>query len=442
MVPTCFIDLDSLPLTPNGKVDRKALPASYHERLKTEVAAPRNATEETLISLWKELLRVERVGVVDNFFDLGGHSLLAIRLFARVLETFQVSMPVRTLFETPTLGGLAQQIEVRRSGTLPTAGVPANESQWTHLVTIQQGDAYPPIFLLPGGGGGEEEFLVYAKLVRLMGEQYTVYGLQAGGIGGTHKLQEKVEQMAVEYLKEIRAIQPHGPYMLIGECVGGVLAYEIAQQLRKQGEETALLALLDTARPTLFRYLRHRYINRRKPNFSNFFERIVFHVRALPSVSWKDWTRYFFDKLRKSWLVLQLEPRPPKNEQGIPSYHLQKVRHGYSLHLLRYRPRPYDGRVTLLINEDDYEVGNMLGWAKLAKGGIELHVLPGHHLSYIRQHAQRTAEQLRSCVNAACKISRSHADHPGLLLSMEAKPNKLIACPAFPTDSSGKRCCT
>src|SRR5260221_9648968 len=136
--------------------------------------------------------------------------------------------------------------------------------------------------------------------------------------------------------------------------------------------------MLDTARPTFFRYFRHYYIDMRQPNLSRFFGRILFHLRALPGINWKDRAHYLFDKLRKSWRALQLEPESPKNGSGMPlRYHRQQVRHGYSLNLLRYRPKPYDGQVTLLINEDDYKGGYMMGWAELAKGGIEAHVLPG-----------------------------------------------------------------
>ncbi|MGH7828614.1 MAG: phosphopantetheine-binding protein, partial [Candidatus Binatia bacterium] len=116
MVPSAFVFLDSLPLTPNGKVDRRALPApdpNGREREETFVA-PRTPTEETLARIWSQLLGAERVGVFDNFFDLGGHSLLATQVISRIREAFSMELPLRTLFESPTVGGLAGVIQKAR----------------------------------------------------------------------------------------------------------------------------------------------------------------------------------------------------------------------------------------------------------------------------------------------------------------------------------------
>jgi acyl carrier protein len=109
MVPSAFVVLESLPRTPNGKLDRRALPDP--ERLGTELrdsyVAPRTATEETLARIWSEVLGVDRIGIRDSFFDLGGHSLLATQVLMRVREAFQIEVPLRNLFATPTVEGLA-----------------------------------------------------------------------------------------------------------------------------------------------------------------------------------------------------------------------------------------------------------------------------------------------------------------------------------------------
>jgi acyl carrier protein len=112
MVPSSFVFLDSLPLTPNGKVDRRALPIPDGDRPELEEAfvAPRTPVEETLAGIWAEVLGVERVGANDNFFELGGHSLLATQVISRVRSAFQIELPLRTLFESPTVAGLAVQI--------------------------------------------------------------------------------------------------------------------------------------------------------------------------------------------------------------------------------------------------------------------------------------------------------------------------------------------
>jgi acyl carrier protein len=113
MVPSAFVVLDTLPRTPNGKVDRRALPVPDHSRLQPDTlhVAPRTPEEEMLAAIWAQLLNLPRVGVNDNFFALGGHSLLATRLIARVRDIFQVELPLRSVFETPTIAALAVRVE-------------------------------------------------------------------------------------------------------------------------------------------------------------------------------------------------------------------------------------------------------------------------------------------------------------------------------------------
>ena len=123
MMPSAFVALESLPLTPNGKVDRKALPAPEPARAAScePFAAPRTPTERELTRIWAQVLRIEQVGIHDNFFDLGGHSLLATQLISRINGTFPVKLPLRRIFETPTIAGLAQAIE--REGVTERAAI-------------------------------------------------------------------------------------------------------------------------------------------------------------------------------------------------------------------------------------------------------------------------------------------------------------------------------
>jgi acyl-coenzyme A synthetase/AMP-(fatty) acid ligase/acyl carrier protein len=117
MIPSAYVFLDSLPLTPNGKIDRRSLlaPDRHRDGLEQAYVAPRSPTEEILAGIWAEVLKIEQVGIHDNFFDLGGHSLLATQVVSRIRDSFKIDFPLRRIFETPTIAGLAEWVEKAKS---------------------------------------------------------------------------------------------------------------------------------------------------------------------------------------------------------------------------------------------------------------------------------------------------------------------------------------
>ncbi|MFI5763594.1 amino acid adenylation domain-containing protein [Streptomyces sp. NPDC051563] len=239
MVPAVVVVLDGLPLTPNGKVDRKALPLPAQERDRAG-RSPRNPEEESLCRLFAEVLGLESVGTDDDFFDLGGHSLLAIRLMSQARSRLGVDWGIRELFQHPTPSGLAALIE---SGEQQHAPAPA-EQHGGHLDTVlclrAQGDRTPLFCVAPAMGLGWS----FANLLpRLAGRP--VYTLQDPALTDGNQLAQSIEDIAAEYLRRIREIQPHGPYLLLGRSFGGLAAFEMAVQLERQGESVGLLGLLD-----------------------------------------------------------------------------------------------------------------------------------------------------------------------------------------------------
>ena len=223
--------------------------------LDSEYVAPRNDTERTLVGFWEELLGVNQVGVEDSFFDLGGHSLIAVRLFAMIKKAYRVEFPISVLFEAPTIALSAALIRERlgdaadgpADGSAPSAPK-APRKRFTHLVAMHDGEGgeRTPFFLVAGMFGN---VLNLRHLARLLGADRPFYGLQARGLYGDQPPHETFEEAAVDYIAEMRQVQPHGPYLLGGFSGGGITAFEIARQLEAAGEKVDLLVLLDTPLP-------------------------------------------------------------------------------------------------------------------------------------------------------------------------------------------------
>jgi thioesterase domain-containing protein/acyl carrier protein len=235
LVPAAIELRPELPVTPNGKIDRAALvrPGST---VRASGAAPRTLAEELLAVVWADLLHVERPRPDDGFFDLGGHSLLAARMVARVREAFGVDLPLRAVFEAPTLAGLAARIE-------SLARAEASDAPWSPLVRLAAGpERESPLFCVHGAGGN---VAVFADLARLLEGERPVYALEARGLAPGQIPLDRIEEMAELYLAAVREVRPRGPYRLLGYSMGGKVAFEMARWLQDAGETVDLLALVD-----------------------------------------------------------------------------------------------------------------------------------------------------------------------------------------------------
>ncbi len=238
MVPSVFVVLPQLPLTPNGKVNRRALPApdlSNFSRSDNFVA-PRDPIEQQLAEIWSEILNLNPVGVKDNFFDLGGHSLLAVNLMAKIQRSFGKQLPLSALLTSRTIEDLANLVR-RENPSISSSLVPINT----------QGNNIPFFCVHPAGGN----VLCYLDLSNHLGKNQPFYGLQAQGFNQGEKIFTTVEEMAGFYVTIIQEFQPEGPLQIGGWSFGGVVAFEMGQQLLQQGREVSLLAILDTWVPIL-----------------------------------------------------------------------------------------------------------------------------------------------------------------------------------------------
>ena len=395
MVPSAFVVLQALPLTANGKLDHRALPPP-ERRGDSEVSflPPRTPVEQTLALQWRELLGIEQVGLRDNFFELGGHSLLAVKLFAEIQRVFGRRLPLSTLFQAPTLGQLAEVLSLP-DGASPDSG-PASHHEGA--------GAGPPLFVVHGHYGHVME---YRDLVRRLQPAQPVYGCESPV--GLHEEQvlRSLEQLARYQLHELRRRQPTGPYFLCGYCWGGLLAFEMACQLREAGDEVGLLALIDVPYPgsggTLQRRIRKQTRKIWRLTVQNLQRLRDLEARAIP--------RFLGQRMVN--IVTRFA--------GIPAYrwsvHLQRPLlpafrelPGVLLHAgWDYRPRRYPGKITLFRGQGNGSgEGSDLysGWSRVAEGGVETHQVSGEHATIMREpHVVSLSTQLLAC------LQRVRGDH-------------------------------
>ncbi len=396
-IPSSIMVLEAMPLTPNGKIDFAALPQpSLDSPLRGSSTAPRTGLEKELTQLWQGVLGGRAISVTDDFFLIGGHSLLAIQMIGRLRERFAVEVPVRQLFETPTIEGLAAYIDAQ----LPRE----TEAPYELLVPIQRGEpGRRPVFLVPGGWGGETEFLVYAALARQLDPALPLYGLRARRKADGGITDDPVEKMAADAISEMRRFQPEGPYLLGGECVGGVIAYEMASLLERGGERVDLLLLLDTDWPSAS--LR-RWFDRseRRERWRLLWDARVrqpwlAHREKLSRLGFAEKCSYVWERLVRKRALTGSAAAP--DDRALLGEYPRK--------LMAHTPAPYSGSVSLLVAETVSLSNPTLGWAGAHHGPLEIHIVPGDHRSYIREHAPTAAAKLRELIARAEQASATLA---------------------------------
>jgi len=405
MIPSAFVMLETLPLTPNGKVDRRALPApdKSHRSFEEGFVPPRNSLEQQLVQIWEDVLDVHLVGVRDNFFELGGHSLLAVRLMAQIQQQFGKNLPLAALFQDPTIEHLAS---ILRQHT--------DSLSWSPLVAIQPGGSSRPFFCVSGAGGN---VLYFYDLARHIGSDQLFYGLQAVGLDGESEPYTRIEDIAAHYIEALQTIQPQGPYLLGGHSVGGWVAFEMAQQLLHQGQEVALVAILDTEAPvpgnnpvpvdldeatwlTRIARLIERWVGKN----------LGVSYKALQPLDPDEQLNYLKERLTMVNLL------PP--EVGARQVRgLVQVFKANSQAQAHYVPHEvYPTRVTLFrareVHLEDSELQTEIlsedptwGWGQLSAEPVEIHVVPGDHVTMMSEpHVQVLAEQLRACLDKAQRM--------------------------------------
>jgi len=389
MIPGSFVVLDQIPLKKDGRVDYEALPAPKESDSDfADFVAPRNKTEEMLATIWSELLKIPKVSVKDSFFDLGGQSLLAVRLFNRIDEEFGQRFPLAMLFKAPTIEDLANKLINKED----------NNSEWPSLIPIQPRGSKAPLFLVHGAGGN---VLLYNALAKHMEPDYPLYGLQSQGLDGKSKPLNTVEEMAERYLQEIKTVQPHGPYFLGGYCLGGTIAYEMAQRLIANGEQVPMVAMLDT----------YNFVKAQKVSFASFlFQKLKFHIKNFTQLSPEEMIRYFKEKKRIAgdggWAHIKTE-MPGTTLADNDSFGRAESGIEASVQLLNdhagdiYDPKPYSGKLTLFKPQKNYSFypDPKMGWGDLVSelDIVEMPINP--HAMLVEPYVEKLAHELKRRLN-------------------------------------------
>ncbi|KAI8345433.1 Alpha/Beta hydrolase protein [Mortierella sp. GBAus27b] len=235
MIPAAFVNMDAFPLNANGKLDRRSLPVPNDNDFAREgYVPPQGRIESSLSFIWEDVLSISKVGRHDDFFAIGGHSLLALKMISRVRHLMGFEMSIRTVFEAPTIAKLALRLSM--------SGTTQQEDSYHVLLPIKPNGSWAPLFCFPPLLGLSWCFLGLSK--HLPPEQ-PLYGLQARGFYGEEGLDSTLDEMALGFIDQIRRIQPHGPYHLLGFSFGGAVAHLVASHLSKQGERIELVAWMD-----------------------------------------------------------------------------------------------------------------------------------------------------------------------------------------------------
>ena len=426
MVPSAFVVLNAMPVNINQKVDRRALPLPTPENIAGYKAfvAPRNEWEQQLATIWETVLGVSSIGIHDNFFEVGGHSLLAASLMIQIEAVFGQTLPLSTLLTEPTIAQLAALLSQPEQLDRPNS-----------VVLLREGGSKSPVFFIHDGEG---ETLLYRNLAYCLKPEHPVYGIQPYSQEHHPILHTRVVEMAAYYIEQIRTVQPEGPYLLGGLCVGGFLAFEMARQLQNQGQTIAMVALLDTA--DVEATMRSGLIaNQRLSSFSQSLNQAqplnpqqLLHILGKASQKVYNLITYEIrSKLQKVQNQTKIKLFRYCLDRGLP---IPSFLHNLSVRIVlkfaerEYIPQtPYQGELFLtlatqksrsfdgtLIDDTPYAdmySNPLLGWGNRSTEGVKVYHSPGGHSSMLQEpNVQAMAENMQSYIDVAlAKISTSQS---------------------------------
>lgn len=401
MVPAAYQVLAKMPVSPSGKTDRKALPAPQAQQLSNAgtYEAPRGPVQEILARIWSEVLDVPRVGIHDDYFDLGGDSLRAVRLILKIRQAFPESRPsLATFLRAPTIERFASTL---------TGG----DADWSCLVPVREVGSRPPFFCVHGAGGN---WMSMRALAMAMPSDQPFYCLQARGLDGRSAPFTTVEETATSYIEYVRSAQPHGPYNLGGGCYGGLVAFEMACQLRAMGEKVDVLALIDSLNHSYSRHIPKSRVLYFKISF--IIRRTIHHLRHLEATNPSERRRYLWQRFKIGWRVITdaksvfsgapLSSDPNDDFRDVSASdsggddfeeNLDRIRDASLAASRKFVPKPYDGQVTVFRAKqrpDEPYSDAALGWGPVVFGGVTVHEIDADHNNIFEPPAVNSVAEL------------------------------------------------
>lgn len=390
MIPHFFIKLEQFPLNSNGKIDRNALPSPKDIVIENKAyVGPRNELERQIVEIWEKIICVKKISIDDKFNEVGGDSLMAVILFSELERLTGKNMPLSTLLHAPTVRELASEFanqeknKNKETNAIDDTTLENTDKQiWSSLVEIKKTGSQRPFFCLHAAGGN---VLNYLQIAAHLDIDQPMYGIQSIGLDGRTKPIKKLEKMASHYIQAIRSIQPHGPYLLGGGSMGGMIAFEVAQQLKRAGENISLLIMFDTLGPNNKKYT----LSGDLKGTTNKLRLIWDGIRSKKHV---EKMQFICEKLKTSTSIRVKELLCSIYYLfNIPISH--NIRYWYIEQvniraLLNYTPKYYDGDITLIsgsIEENSVYSDPKRGWESIVLGNIHLYNIASMHETLVEK---------------------------------------------------------
>ncbi len=384
MVPHVFHILDEMPRTLNDKVDRKTLfDYKSNSENEEEYTSARTENEKLVAEIWQDILKKDRIDIFSNFFEMGGHSIMALNVMIKIEKKTGKRIPLSALFQHSTVEKFAKLLNVE------------NHITSDHLVPIKPNGTKTPLFIVHGAG---LNILNFAHVINHFDEDQPIYGFQGIGPNGYDNWFKSIEEMAAHYVDSIIKVNPKGPYAIAGFSFGGIVAFEMARQLKEQGKRVSIIALLDTYVDSSYYY--PTYSQKQLVRYYDRTYRRLDYLKGMLT-SWSSLKLRVGSKkeyILKKYFGLKdvmTEQEALALEKFVEaSRHVKKI-------VDRYHLTPQHFEVELFRAKDNlnYKLDSThLGWKKAALKGVNIHNITGNHLSIVAPPNDKTVARMLQAI--------------------------------------------